>query len=135
MPPATTKKGTKGPVGVIPTPPKEEGDGGGKKGKGKKGAPKKEDEKVVEEEKGKEPVEPVAVRVPLELEVARDAYNVQVKPELVVEIAFDGVQRSSRYPGGLALRFARVLRYRTDKSGRDADTFAAVQAVAGAPEG
>ncbi|MCT9931067.1 ATP-dependent DNA ligase [Planotetraspora sp. A-T 1434] len=54
---------------------------------------------------------------------------VTVKPELVVEIAFDGVQRSSRYPGGMALRFARVLRYRPDKRAEEADTVAAVRAL------
>ncbi len=47
---------------------------------------------------------------------------VQVRPELVVEIAFDGVQTSPRYPGGVALRFARVLRYREDKRADEADT-------------
>ncbi|PJI90942.1 ATP-dependent DNA ligase [Luteimicrobium subarcticum] len=51
-----------------------------------------------------------------------DGYVVKVRPEQVVEIAFDGVQRSSRYPGGVALRFARVLRYRDDKSAAEADT-------------
>jgi len=51
-----------------------------------------------------------------------DGYVVRVRPEQVVEIAFDGVQGSSRYPGGMALRFARVLRYRDDKSAADADT-------------
>jgi DNA ligase-1 len=58
----------------------------------------------------------------LALEDRRDSYTVYVRPELVVEIAFDGVQRSPRYPGGLALRFARVLRYREDKSAAEADT-------------
>jgi DNA ligase 1 len=53
----------------------------------------------------------------------------RVRPELVVEIAFDGVQASRRYPGGLALRFARVIRYRTDKRAADADTIEAVRAV------
>ena len=47
---------------------------------------------------------------------------VEVRPEQVVEIAYDGVQGSSRYPGGMALRFARVLRYRDDKSAAEADT-------------
>ncbi len=56
-----------------------------------------------------------------------DGYVVQLKPEQVVEIAFDGVQRSSRYPGGLALRFARVLRYRDDKSPAEADTIDTVR--------
>ena len=46
---------------------------------------------------------------------ARDEWTVHVRPELVVEIAFDGVQASPRYPGGVALRFARVLRHRPDK--------------------
>ncbi len=54
---------------------------------------------------------------------------VTVKPELVVEIAFDGVQASSRYPGGVTLRFARVLRYRPDKSAAEADTIDAVRAL------
>jgi DNA ligase 1 len=54
---------------------------------------------------------------------------VRVRPELVVEIAFDGVQASSRYPGGVTLRFARVLRYRTDKSAAEADTIDAVRAL------
>jgi DNA ligase 1 len=67
----------------------------------------------------------------LELETGRDAYTVYVRPELVVEIAFDGVQRSSRYPGGLALRFARVKGYRPDKSPADADTIATVRAIHG----
>ena len=58
----------------------------------------------------------------LELERERDDWTVYVRPELVVEIAFDGVQRSSRYPGGVALRFARVLRYRPDKRAEEADT-------------
>jgi DNA ligase-1 len=55
---------------------------------------------------------------------------VRVRPELVVEIAFDGVQMSRRYPGGLALRFARVIRYRPDKKAEEADTIDAVRAVA-----
>ena len=65
----------------------------------------------------------------LALEDRRDSYTVYVRPELVVEIAFDGVQRSPRYPGGLALRFARVLRYREDKSAADADTIEMVRAL------
>ncbi|SDJ79775.1 DNA ligase-1 [Nocardioides sp. YR527] len=52
---------------------------------------------------------------------------VEVRPEQVVEIAFDGVQRSTRYPGGVALRFARVVRYRDDKTAAEADTIATVQ--------
>ena len=65
----------------------------------------------------------------LELESRRDDWTVYVRPELVVEIAFDGVQRSPRYPGGLALRFARVLRYREDKSAAEADTIDTVRAL------
>ena len=53
---------------------------------------------------------------------------VKVRPEQVVEIAFDGVQASTRYPGGMALRFARVLRYRDDKSPAEADTIDTVRA-------
>ena len=63
----------------------------------------------------------------LQLEIGRDDYVVHVRPELVVEIAFNGVQESPQYPGGLALRFARVKRYRTDKHASEADTLAAVQ--------
>ena len=65
----------------------------------------------------------------LELETSRDSWTVQVRPELVVEIAFDGVQTSSRYPGGVALRFARVVRYREDKTAAEADTLDAVLAA------
>jgi ATP-dependent DNA ligase I len=65
----------------------------------------------------------------LALEVARDAWTVHVRPELVVEVAFDGVQASSRYPGGVALRFARVLRHRPDKPAAEADTLDAVLAI------
>jgi ATP-dependent DNA ligase I len=65
----------------------------------------------------------------LALEVARDDWTVHVRPELVVEVAFDGVQTSTRYPGGVALRFARVLRHRPDKSAAEADTLDAVLAV------
>ncbi|HEY2723197.1 MAG TPA: ATP-dependent DNA ligase [Pseudonocardiaceae bacterium] len=60
-----------------------------------------------------------------------DQHVVHVRPELVVEIELDGVQRSPRYPGGLALRFARVVRYRPDKEPRDADTIDAVRALVG----
>jgi DNA ligase 1 len=56
-----------------------------------------------------------------------DSYVVRLRPEQVVEIAFDGVQRSSRYPGGVALRFARVVRYRDDKRPAEADTIGAVR--------
>jgi DNA ligase-1 len=55
---------------------------------------------------------------------------VHVRPELVVEIAFNELQRSRRYPGGLALRFARVVRYRTDKTAADADSIETVRAIA-----
>ena len=65
----------------------------------------------------------------LRLETHRDGYTVYVAPEAVVEIAFDGVQSSPRYPGGVALRFARVLRYRPDKLARDADDLDAVLAI------
>lgn len=63
-----------------------------------------------------------------ELETSRTDWVVNVRPEQVVEIAFDGVQRSTRYPGGVALRFARVIRYRDDKSPDDADTIETVRA-------
>lgn len=58
----------------------------------------------------------------LSIEIDRDKWTVYVQPKLVVEIAFDSLQESPRYPGGLALRFARVKRYRTDKSPEEADT-------------
>jgi len=65
----------------------------------------------------------------LGLETHRDQYTVYVRPELVVEIAFNEVQRSPQYPGGLTLRFARVKGYRPDKSAAQADTLAMVQAI------
>ncbi|RKF25252.1 ATP-dependent DNA ligase [Micromonospora globbae] len=72
----------------------------------------------------------------LGLAVEKGDWVVRVRPEQVVEIAFDGVQTSSRYPGGMALRFARVVRYRTDKSAAEADTIDAVRAIhAGRPTG
>ncbi|MCP9274418.1 ATP-dependent DNA ligase [Mycolicibacterium arenosum] len=58
-----------------------------------------------------------------------DGYVVRVRPEQVVEIALDGVQGSSRYPGGMALRFARVVRYRDDKTPGEADTVETVRAL------
>jgi DNA ligase 1 len=58
-----------------------------------------------------------------------DGYVVTVRPEQVVEIAFDGVQGSTRYPGGMALRFARVVRYRDDKTPAEADTVETVRAL------
>jgi DNA ligase 1 len=68
-------------------------------------------------------------------EVGRDGITVHVRPELVVEIALDGVQTSTRYPGGVALRFARVRRYRDDRSAADADAIEAVQAMLSGPRG
>jgi DNA ligase-1 len=65
----------------------------------------------------------------LELEIGRDAYTVFLKPEVVAEIAFNDIQASSQYPGGLALRFARVKRYRSDKTAAEADTFATIQSI------
>ncbi|WP_455606110.1 ATP-dependent DNA ligase [Cellulosimicrobium funkei] len=75
-----------------------------------------------------------------ELQTSDEGYVVHVRPEQVVEIAFDGLQRSTRYPGGLALRFARVVRYRDDKPAAEADTIETVRALArplggGATEG
>ena len=64
-----------------------------------------------------------------ELAVDGNDWVVQVRPELVVEVAFDGVQTSPRYPGGMALRFARVLRHRPDKRPDEADTVEAVRAL------
>jgi DNA ligase-1 len=66
-----------------------------------------------------------------ELKVGDDGWTVRVRPEQVVEIAFDGLQRSTRYPGGVALRFARVLRYRDDKGPDEADTIETVRSLAG----
>ena len=65
----------------------------------------------------------------LEREDHRDGHTVFVRPELVVEIALDGVQTSRRYPGGVALRFARVRGYRPDKDPEDADLITTVQAM------
>jgi DNA ligase-1 len=65
----------------------------------------------------------------LELETHRDGITVYVRPELVVEVAFDGLQESTRYPGGLALRFARIKGYRPDKTAKDADTIETVRAI------
>ncbi|GIJ67699.1 ATP-dependent DNA ligase [Virgisporangium ochraceum] len=66
----------------------------------------------------------------LSLATDKGEWVVKVRPELVAEIAFDGVQRSSRYPGGVALRFARVVRYREDKTAAEADTIEQVRALA-----
>src|SRR3989440_4376726 len=67
----------------------------------------------------------------LKLEISRDSYTVYVEPKLVAEIAFNEIQVSPRYVSGLALRFARVKRYRTDKPAEKADTFETVQKLAG----
>jgi len=67
----------------------------------------------------------------LELKVKEEGITVYVKPELVVEIAINGLQDSPRYPGGLALRFARVIRYREDKKPEDADTIETVRKLRG----
>ena len=64
-----------------------------------------------------------------ELKVDDNGWVVTVRPEQVVEIAIDGIQRSTRYPGGVALRFARVVRYRDDKTAAEADTLEAVRAL------
>jgi DNA ligase-1 len=63
------------------------------------------------------------------LAVERPPGAVMVRPELVVEIALDGVQRSRRYPGGIALRFARVRRYRPDKDPAEADTLTTLRGL------
>jgi DNA ligase-1 len=65
----------------------------------------------------------------LAIAVDKGDWVVRVRPEMVVEIAFDGVQTSPRYPGGVALRFARVLRYRDDKPAAEADTIDTVRAI------
>jgi DNA ligase-1 len=65
----------------------------------------------------------------LQLEIARDFATVYVHPELVVEIAFNDIQQSPNYPGGLALRFARLVRYRPDKKAEDTDTIATVRSL------
>jgi DNA ligase-1 len=65
----------------------------------------------------------------LELEVARDGITLYVRPELVVEVAFNEVQASTQYPGGVALRFARIKRYRTDKNASEVDTIEAVRDI------
>jgi DNA ligase-1 len=69
----------------------------------------------------------------LALETGRTSHVVHVRPEQVVEIAVDGLQRSSRYPGGIALRFARVVRYRDDKVAADADTLDGVRSMFAPP--
>ena len=62
-----------------------------------------------------------------ELEVSRAGHTVYVRPELVVEVAFNDLQASPQYPGGLALRFARVKGYRADKRADEADTIETVR--------
>ena len=64
-----------------------------------------------------------------DLAIADDGRVVSLRPEQVVEVAIDGVQASTRYPGGAALRFARVVRYRDDKSPSDADTIETVRSM------
>jgi ATP-dependent DNA ligase I len=64
-----------------------------------------------------------------EIQTGREGITVYVRPELVVEVAFDGLQTSTRYPGGVALRFARVKGYRPDKGAGEADTIDAVRAI------
>jgi DNA ligase-1 len=69
------------------------------------------------------------------IETGRDGITVHVRPELVVEVAFDGLQPSPRYPGGLALRFARLKGYRPDKDAQEADTIDTVRAIHDAANG
>jgi DNA ligase-1 len=63
------------------------------------------------------------------LAIAEDDFTVYVRPELIVEVAFDGLQASPHYPAGLTLRFARVRRYREDKRAEEADTLDALRAL------
>ena len=69
------------------------------------------------------------VREFLKRETHRDEWTVHLRPELVVEIAFNDLQESSQYPGGLALRFARVKGYRPDKRPEEADTIDTVRRI------
>ncbi|MGH2556421.1 MAG: ATP-dependent DNA ligase [Actinomycetota bacterium] len=69
-----------------------------------------------------------------QLETSRDEYTVYVRPELVVEVAFDGLLPSPRYPGGLALRFARIKGYRPDKGPEDVDTIDTVRGIHAGPK-
>jgi len=66
----------------------------------------------------------------LKSEISREAHTVYVEPKVVAEIAFSDIQVSRRYPSGMALRFARVKRYRTDKTAADADTLETVRTMA-----
>ena len=68
-------------------------------------------------------------------ETRRDGWTVYLRPEIVVEIAFNEIQESSQYPGGLTLRFARVKGYRPDKRADEADTIETVRALYGAQGG
>jgi DNA ligase-1 len=70
----------------------------------------------------------------LSLETSRSGHVVHLRPEQVVEVAFDGIQTSPRYPAGVALRFARVLRYRDDKTAADADTIGIVRQFLGSAD-
>src|SRR6185369_12103318 len=65
----------------------------------------------------------------LKREIARDDWTVRVRPELVVEVTFNDLQASPRYPGGLALRFARIKGYRPDKHASEADTMQTIRAI------
>ena len=65
----------------------------------------------------------------LKREISRDRHTVYVRPELVVEVAFNDVQASPHYPGGVALRFARIRRYRPDKRAEDADVIDSVSVL------
>jgi DNA ligase-1 len=64
-----------------------------------------------------------------QIALATDGWTVHLRPEVVVEVAFSDVQESPQYPGGMALRFARVKRYREDKTAAEADTVDAVRAL------
>jgi DNA ligase-1 len=68
-----------------------------------------------------------SAELPLHAAGPTDGYVLDLRPEVVVEIAFDGVQTSRRYPAGLALRFARVVRHRPDKKATEADTIETVE--------
>jgi DNA ligase-1 len=70
-----------------------------------------------------------------ELALGTDSWTVYVRPELVVEVAFSDVQESPQYPAGMALRFARVKRYRDDKTAAEADTIGTVRGIFEAAQG
>ncbi|MBM4236948.1 MAG: hypothetical protein FJ151_00495, partial [Euryarchaeota archaeon] len=69
----------------------------------------------------------IMTRTLLELKTAETSHTVQVRPEVVVEVAFDEIQRSPKYDSGVALRFARIKSIRSDKSPAEADTLATVK--------